>query len=145
MEPPANAVDLPGKEGTLGCQSGLWGPKTCLYPSVYMLKPKCCWHFMNPGKCLYHAYYPLCSPTPAPWTHLLVELSAVVVTFLPSPGNGAAHTGRVPSADAGYLAQPLVGFPWQLLGMPTAGNPCSGKGWCLSSLAPTASSSFRQS
>lgn len=58
------------------------------------------------------------------WTHLLVQLCTVVVTLLPSPGDGAAYSGRVPGADAGHFAQAFVGLPWKLLGMPATGHPC---------------------
>ena len=67
-------------------------------------------------------------PPPDLQTHLLVELRAVMVALLPSPGNGAAHAGRVPGTNAGHLAQPLMGLPRQLLRMPAACDACRREG-----------------
>ena len=67
-------------------------------------------------------------PPPDLWTHLLVELRAVMVALLPCPGDGAAHAGRVPGTNAGHLAQPLMGLPRQLLRMPAARDACRQEG-----------------
>lgn len=47
-----------------------------------------------------------------------------MVTLLPSPGDGAAYSGRMPGPNAGHFAQAFVGLPWKLLGMPATGDPC---------------------
>lgn len=54
--------------------------------------------------------------------YLLVDLRPVVVALLASPRNGVLDATWMPGSDASHLAQTLVGFPGQFLGMPTAGH-----------------------
>merc|ERR1719362_2648422 len=53
---------------------------------------------------------------------LLVHLSPVVVTLLSSPGNGALDSAGMPSSNTSNLPETLVSLPWELLGVPPAGN-----------------------
>ena len=48
--------------------------------------------------------------TPSLAPHLLVDLSAVMVAFLPSPSHREGHSGRMPGSNTGNLAQAPVGF-----------------------------------
>lgn len=41
---------------------------------------------------------------------LLVDLSAVMVTFLPSPSHREGHLSRMPCPNMGNLTQPSMGF-----------------------------------
>jgi len=54
--------------------------------------------------------------------YLLVDLSSVMVTLLSSSGNGELDPTRMPSSNTGNFPQALMGLPWQLLGMPSAGD-----------------------
>merc|ERR1719458_1064365 len=53
---------------------------------------------------------------------LLVHLSPVVVTLLSRPGHSALDSAGMPSSNTSNLPETLVGLPWELLGVPPAGN-----------------------
>merc|ERR1719397_1008637 len=53
---------------------------------------------------------------------LLVHLSPVVVALLASPGHSALDPAWMPGSDTGNLPETLVSLPWELLGVPSAGN-----------------------
>jgi len=54
--------------------------------------------------------------------HFLVDFSPVMVTFLTGTSHGVHDTSRMPSSDTSDFAETFVGFPWEFLGSPTAGD-----------------------
>lgn len=55
-------------------------------------------------------------------THTQPHLSTVVVSVLTGAGDGEAHAGRVPRADASNLAETTVGLPGKTGHAPTRDN-----------------------
>lgn len=131
VQPPANTVDLPGGQGTWGMAGGFWGQQDVHAHENTGGEPGAGGGIsepQEPGRCLGPQGVVMDIPPPDLRTHLLVELRAVMVALLPSPGNGAAHARRVPGTNAGHLAQPLMGLPRQLLCMPAACDACRREG-----------------
>jgi len=54
--------------------------------------------------------------------HFLVDLGPVMVTFLTGTSHRVHDTSRMPSSDTSDFAETFVGFPWEFLGSPTAGD-----------------------
>jgi len=54
--------------------------------------------------------------------HLLVDLSAVVISVLSSAGNSPRHSWWMPCSDTGDLSETSVGLSWQTSSAPSSGH-----------------------
>jgi len=55
----------------------------------------------------------------------LVDFNSVVVTFLTSSSDGVGNSGWMPGSDTGDLSETSMGFSWEFLGTPSAGDTFS--------------------